>query len=201
MRVTVGDINEDVSLVELNENALTFGSRARGRHRCDMVLSLSTALALDAQSRRRTSTVGQLLLAVAPTVTEVGFFTEDEKRQASSAQRAALSFRVTIVAARERRYLERRWIRRCASAVERPPPPSLPGITRWRRAKTTKWSRERAGWCVGKRWERRFQRMHNLGEGRNRRAVRERQETLIHAQSSRTAGLSKHENSIALSND
>ena len=52
MRVTVGDTNEDVSLVELNENALTFGSRARGRHRCDMVLSLSTALALDAQSRR-----------------------------------------------------------------------------------------------------------------------------------------------------
>ena len=51
-RVTVGDINEDVALVELNENALTFESRARGRHRCDMVLSLSTALALDAQSRR-----------------------------------------------------------------------------------------------------------------------------------------------------
>jgi len=51
-RVTVGDMNEDEALVELNENALTFGSRARGRYRCDMVLSLSTALALDAQSRR-----------------------------------------------------------------------------------------------------------------------------------------------------
>ena len=51
-RVTVCDINEAVAHVELNENALTFGSRARGRHRCDMVLSLSTALALDAQSRR-----------------------------------------------------------------------------------------------------------------------------------------------------
>ena len=52
MRVALCDINEAVALVELNENALTFGSRARGRHRCDMVLSLSTALALDAQSRR-----------------------------------------------------------------------------------------------------------------------------------------------------
>ena len=52
VRVTVCVLNEDVALVELNENALTFGSRARGRHRCDMVLSLSTALALDAQSRR-----------------------------------------------------------------------------------------------------------------------------------------------------
>ena len=51
-RGTVGEINEDEALVELNENALTFGSRARGRYRCDMVLSLSTALALDAQSRR-----------------------------------------------------------------------------------------------------------------------------------------------------
>ena len=51
-RVTVGDMNEDEALVELNVNALTFGSRARGRYRCDMVLSLSTALALDAQSRR-----------------------------------------------------------------------------------------------------------------------------------------------------
>ena len=52
MRVALCDINEAEALVELNENALTFGSRARGRHRCDMVLSLSTALALDAQSRR-----------------------------------------------------------------------------------------------------------------------------------------------------
>ena len=52
MRVALCDINEAVALVELNENALTFGSRARGRYRCDMVLSLSTALALDAQSRR-----------------------------------------------------------------------------------------------------------------------------------------------------
>ena len=51
-RVALCDINDGVALVELNENALTFGSRARGRHRCDMVLSLSTALALDAQSRR-----------------------------------------------------------------------------------------------------------------------------------------------------
>ena len=52
MRLALCDINDGVALVELNENALTFGSRARGRHRCDMVLSLSTALALDAQSRR-----------------------------------------------------------------------------------------------------------------------------------------------------
>ena len=51
-RVTVGDINDGVALVKLNEIALTFESRAGGRHRCDMVLSLSTALALDAQSRR-----------------------------------------------------------------------------------------------------------------------------------------------------
>ena len=52
VRVALCDINEAEALVEPNENALTFGSRARGRHRCDMVLSLSTALALDAQSRR-----------------------------------------------------------------------------------------------------------------------------------------------------
>ena len=52
VRVTVCDMNEDVALVKLNEIALTFESRARGRHRCDMVLSLSTALALDAQSQR-----------------------------------------------------------------------------------------------------------------------------------------------------
>jgi len=52
VRVALCDINEAEALVELNENALTFGSRARGRHRCDMVLSLSIALALDAQSRR-----------------------------------------------------------------------------------------------------------------------------------------------------
>ena len=54
-RETVGDINDGVhrvALVKLNEIALTFESRAGGRHRCDMVLSLSTALALDAQSRR-----------------------------------------------------------------------------------------------------------------------------------------------------
>ena len=52
VRVTVCVLNEDVALVKLNEIALTFESRAGGRHRCDMVLSLSTALALDAQSRR-----------------------------------------------------------------------------------------------------------------------------------------------------
>ena len=40
------------ALVKFNEIALTFESRAGGRHRCDMKLSLSTALALDAQSRR-----------------------------------------------------------------------------------------------------------------------------------------------------
>jgi len=48
MRVAVCDINVGVAL----EIALTFESRAGGRHRCDMQLSLSTALALDAQSRR-----------------------------------------------------------------------------------------------------------------------------------------------------
>ena len=52
MRVAVCDINVGVALVKLNEIALTFESRAGGRHRCDMVFSLSTALALDAQSRR-----------------------------------------------------------------------------------------------------------------------------------------------------
>jgi|TARA_B110000208_G_C11572797_1_gene359535 hypothetical protein len=52
MRVAVCDINVGVALVKFNEIALTFESRAGGRHRCDMKLSLSTALALDAQSRR-----------------------------------------------------------------------------------------------------------------------------------------------------
>mgnify|MGYP005727062023 CR=1 FL=1 len=40
--------------------------------------------------------------------------------------------------------------------------------------------------AAGKRGERRTQRALNLGEGQNPRAVRERQESLIHAQSSRT---------------
>ena len=52
MRVAVCDINFGVALVKFNEIALTFESRVGGRHRCDMKLSLSTALALDAQSRR-----------------------------------------------------------------------------------------------------------------------------------------------------
>jgi hypothetical protein len=36
MRVTVCDINVGVALVKFNEIALTFESRAGGRHRCDM---------------------------------------------------------------------------------------------------------------------------------------------------------------------
>ena len=52
MRVAVCAIIVGVALVKFNEIALTFESRAGGRYRCDMVLSLSTALALDAQSRR-----------------------------------------------------------------------------------------------------------------------------------------------------
>ena len=52
MREGVCDIIVGVALVKFNEIALTFESRAGGRYRCDMKLSLSTALALDAQSRR-----------------------------------------------------------------------------------------------------------------------------------------------------
>ena len=52
MRVAVCDINVGVALVKFNEIALTFESRAGDRHRCDMNFSLSTALALDSQSRR-----------------------------------------------------------------------------------------------------------------------------------------------------